>query len=68
MSKRLALVECPTHGFKAVSIEDEGGGIRVTPGKCCGRWVTTKEWAMSEREWRSLAGEALAAADEGDPS
>lgn len=51
----LTVARCPTHGWMAVSIDDDGGGVRVTPGKCCGRWDTVKRWSLSAREWRELA-------------
>jgi hypothetical protein len=53
----LAIDRCP-HGMRAISVNLRGEhGSRLTSGKCCGRWDTVVEWAMSKKE-------LLAAADE----
>ena len=49
-----------------MSIDDETGGHRVTPSKCCGRWEVVKTWPLSADEWRSLAAEATRAAEDLD--
>lgn len=62
----LALDECPLHGRRCISIDNEtkGFGQRVTQGKCCGRWERKHAWVLTEREWRDLGEQALAIADE----
>lgn len=63
---RLAINRCPEHGFHSVSIDEGSGGSRVTPSKCCGRWVVVSAWALSAREWdeiRNLAEQAALAGD-----
>lgn len=62
--KGLAINRCPTHDWWAITIEDEDGGIRVTPFKCCGRWDTVTAFRLSERDWRELAEIASNTADE----
>ena len=64
--KTLAINRCPTHGFWAITIEDDMTGVRVTPSKCCGRWDTVKEFRMSERDWRELSEQAQIAADDAE--
>lgn len=51
---RLAINRCPDHGTYSVSIDAGSGGTRVTPSKCCGRWVVVKEWALSPADWEEL--------------
>lgn len=62
--KELSIDRCPEHGFWAVCVDDEGGGVRVTPSKCCGRWDRVKAWKLSASEWREIAEQATIAADE----
>ena len=43
----LAINRCPVHrDFMSVSIDDENGGFRLTPSKCCGRWETLIRWKI----------------------
>lgn len=38
--------KCP-HGFKALALSDgEGGGTRLTSGKCCGTWTTVESFVV----------------------
>lgn len=46
--KYLAINRCPIHGFLSVSVDDESTGVRITPGKCCGRWEIIKQWPISQ--------------------
>lgn len=59
---RLCVMRCSSHGVFAVSIDDESGGFRVTPSKCCGSWTDVARWHLSEREWLDIATEAKRAA------
>ena len=44
----LAIQRCPVHSsFMAISIEDDNGGYRLTPSKCCGSWITLQRWEVS---------------------
>lgn len=38
-------MRCP-HGVLAVSLDDEIGGHRLTPSKCCGSWTTVERWPV----------------------
>lgn len=66
MSATLALNNCPTHGTQMVSIDSNGSGVRVAGGKCCGRWQVIKEWTLTPQQWRDLAEEANAVAEQED--
>jgi hypothetical protein len=59
----LVICRCPTHDLWAITLDVAGGGSRVTPSKCCGRWDTVQTWRLSANEWRRLAEEAEAIAD-----
>lgn len=61
--RTLGVHRCPTHGFFAICVNDEHGGERVTPSKCCGRWDTEREWALTAIQWRDLARLANEAAE-----
>lgn len=63
---RLVLNNCPRHGYWAVSLDDEDGGIRLTSGKCCGRWDTVRSWPMGAHELRGLIEAATDALEEVD--
>lgn len=53
--KKLSINRCPRHPeFWSVSIDDENGGVRLTPGKCCGQWNTVKEWPLTEAAWNEI--------------
>ena len=52
----LTITRCPLHGYYAVIIDSpNGGGTRLTPSKCCGRWADLKKFRMSARDWREMA-------------
>lgn len=51
---KLTINRCP-HGTYAISVDDDGGGTRVTPSKCCGRWDVIKEWDLTD----SMADEII---------
>lgn len=56
----LSLDECPSHGYRAVSLQEKGrGGLRLTRGKCCGSWRAIKSWRVDPIE---LAAEILSEA------
>lgn len=61
---RLVISRCTRHGYHMVSVENEAGGTRVTPDKCCGGWNTVRDWALSARDWRDLERQAREAAEE----
>jgi hypothetical protein len=60
---KLVINRCNRHNFWSVSIEDEDGGTRITPGKCCGSWSTVKEFNLSASDWRDIEKEARLAAE-----
>lgn len=64
--KFLSINRCPIHkNFWSVSIDDnDGGGVRLTPSKCCGQWKTENMFKMSKRDWEELSEQALIAAEE----
>lgn len=45
---RMSIMECRAHGYVALSIDDENGGLRITPQKCCGSWNTIKSWPIDK--------------------
>lgn len=59
---RLAIYRCPSHGWYAIAVEDERGGRRITPSKCCGSWDIVKSWYLSAHGWGEIAGLAEMAA------
>lgn len=59
----LTLNECP-HGTRSISLDSEGGGIRLTAGKCCGRWNEVQKWGMDARSLRAASEEMACAAEE----
>lgn len=44
----LAINQCPTHGYWAITVEGDETGERITPSKCCGRWDTVKRWPLDQ--------------------
>jgi hypothetical protein len=59
----LSINRCPLHGYWAVCIGRSYGSTRLTPGKCCGRWDTVREWEFDEAEAARLIS---AVADEAE--
>lgn len=58
MPKTLSIDKCPHHGWLAICINDsDGGGTRLTPSKCCGRWDTVKAWPLDARMCRDAIEE-----------
>ncbi|HDS1550704.1 TPA: hypothetical protein QEK98_002959 [Stenotrophomonas maltophilia] len=64
---KLVINKCHSHGYYAISVEDNNVGIRITPSKCCGGWSTIKEWTLSRNDWLDLAKEATKAAEAMEP-
>ena len=62
-TRKLVINQCPQHGYWAITVDDGSGGIRVTPGKCCGRWDAVKAFRLSARDWRELSELAAEAAE-----
>jgi hypothetical protein len=59
---KLAINRCPVHrDYMSISIDDENGGTRVTPDKCCGQWRTIRDWSLPAYLWESLIKEARGA-------
>jgi hypothetical protein len=54
MKRYLAINQCPVHKFWSITLDDESGGIRLTPSKCCGRWDTIKQFSMSITDLREV--------------
>lgn len=67
MSLRLSLIECP-HGTRAISLDNEWGGLRLFGDKCCGRWSVVNEWPVTASELREAANELECWADSADDS
>lgn len=65
-TKRLTINRCPAHGWWSISVDDDGGGVRVTPSKCCGRWDEVKTFPLTGLQWQELARLAEEAAEESD--
>lgn len=63
--KYLSISKCE-HGAWMVSVDDEGGGTRLTPIKCCGRWVESARIPMSAQQLRDAAIEMECNADQLD--
>ena len=55
--KRISIMKCARHNVYAISIDDESGGTRLTPMKCCGSWTTTHSWPITERMIETIAEE-----------
>lgn len=53
---KLAINICP-HGIYSVSIDDESGGVRLTPSKCCGRWTIVQEWPLTHQRGAEIVNE-----------
>ena len=62
MPKSICIMQCSKHRYWGISIDDENGGSRITPSKCCGSWSNVKSWELSEREWLEIAEQATEAA------
>lgn len=66
----LSVDRCSKHGYYAVNVSivdstGTGGGVRLTPGKCCGSWGTKiKEWDMTPEQLREAADTLTGYADE----
>lgn len=60
----LTIDKCPLHGVYAISLDDEGASVRLTPDKCCGRWERHKAWPISARAMREMAEELECQADQ----
>ena len=57
---RMELLTCPEHGFSAIAIgANIEGSIRVTRGKCCGRWDVTKTWTVSAEDVVRVCEDAI---------
>ena len=54
------------HGTWMVSLDDDGGGTRLTPKTCCGRWVELANINMTAQQLRDAATELECVADEMD--
>ena len=60
MSKKcmmLGIYQCPEHPhYWAIVVgQKDGGGTRITQGKCCGQLRAVREWSMTAEQWRSAA-------------
>lgn len=50
----IAISRCP-HGVLSITLDDEGGGIKLVPtARCCGRWNTVKQWPVTAAELRNI--------------
>lgn len=55
MALCLTIMRCPQHGNVALSVDDGRGGTRIAGNKCCGRWVTVKEFPMAPEDLLEIA-------------
>lgn len=63
--KRLTIDRCRTHGYFAVAVDDEdGGGTRLTPTKCCGSWKTIHSWPLDKNLAEAMIEHAEIALEE----
>jgi len=62
--QKLVINQCPTHKWWSISVDYDSGGVRVTDGKCCGRWNVIHSFPMSPRLWKELAMLAEQAAED----
>lgn len=60
----LSICKCPEHGTWMLSVDDEGGGTRITSSKCCGRWDVVKRFPMTAKQLREAAAELECNADQ----
>jgi hypothetical protein len=51
---KLTINKC-NHGTFAISLDDENGGTRLTPSKCCGSWKEVQAWELSAEDCRDFA-------------
>lgn len=52
----LVVNRCPVHQeFHSVSVDDEHGGTRISPSKCCGQWRAIVKWPMTAKRLREAA-------------
>jgi hypothetical protein len=64
VKRTLAIMRCSRHGLNAVSIDDDdGGGRRITPSKCCGSWTNVQTWRLGASDWRDIERLAREAAE-----
>lgn len=52
----IVLNRCP-HGVEMISLDNDGGGVKLTGASCCGRWSEVKVWPMSATSLRAAADE-----------
>lgn len=68
---KLCINQCPDCRKNwSISVDDDEGGRRVTPGKCCGRWKEKKSWPLDTemiqeiRDQMNVAEQAIKDANE----
>lgn len=55
MTKYIAIMRCPSHGYWALNIEEENGcGTRITSPKCCGSWTTLNRWPIAKIDFNEI--------------
>ena len=59
----ISIDKCP-HGTLSISLDSEGGGTKLLPAKCCGRWTQLKTWKVTPDMLRIIANELECAAQE----
>lgn len=60
----LAVNRCPKHGVYSVSLDDDNGGMRITPTKCCGTWTVCQRWPLTEELAQDVITEIECAVEE----
>lgn len=44
---KIALNKCGcSKAILSISLDANGGGTRITTGKCCGRWEVVQDWEL----------------------
>ena len=44
---QLAVIMCPLHRVRGLQLVLPYGGVRLTQGKCCGRWDTVETFTVN---------------------
>lgn len=52
MKLMLSFNRCPSHGYESISVDaiekdGSGSGLRLTDGKCCGRFDTVRSFPVT---------------------
>lgn len=45
----ISLLRCQ-HGVETISLDRGGVSVNLTRQKCCGQWITVKQWSMNPHD------------------